>query len=84
MIRSLFDRLKDFLSTCDEHPLSITHLILLQEMSKLSLKCLSTMLVNHSHFNYRGDIINTIVPFMNHSNQEVGLSKCMKGVSNGS
>ena len=41
------------------------------------------MLVNHSHFNYRGDIINTIVPFMNHSNQEVGFSRCMKGVSNG-
>ncbi|GFS03169.1 nucleolar complex protein 3 homolog [Elysia marginata] len=46
------------------------------ELSKLSLKCLSAMLVNHPHFNYRGNIITTLVPMMNHRNQEFSAIAC--------
>ncbi|GFO36172.1 nucleolar complex protein 3 homolog [Plakobranchus ocellatus] len=47
-----------------------------REFSKLCLKCLCEMLINHPHFNYRGDIISTIVPIMNHSNQKFSDLAC--------
>uniref|UniRef100_A0A0B7AG73 Nucleolar complex-associated protein 3 N-terminal domain-containing protein n=1 Tax=Arion vulgaris TaxID=1028688 RepID=A0A0B7AG73_9EUPU len=51
------------------------------EFGKLALKCFCEMLVNHPHFNYRNNIINSIVPFMNRKNSEKLLALLSKRFS---
>ncbi|CAL1548689.1 unnamed protein product, partial [Lymnaea stagnalis] len=46
------------------------------EFGKLALRCLCEMLVNHTHFNYRNNIIAVVVPFTNHSNNEYSVIAC--------
>jgi len=46
------------------------------ELGKLALKCLCEMLTNHSHFNYRDNIILSIIPFTNHLNYEYSDIAC--------
>lgn len=40
------------------------------ELGKLGLRCLCEMLTNHPHFNYRDNIILSVIPFANHEDPE--------------
>lgn len=58
----------------------ITHLKLpkaaARELGRLSLHCLCEMLTSHTHFNYRDNIIVSIVPFANHKHPEFVKIAC--------
>ncbi|KAK0054220.1 nucleolar complex protein 3 [Biomphalaria pfeifferi] len=46
------------------------------ELGHLALKCLCEMLVHHPHFNYRNNLIATIVPFCNHKDSQFSETAC--------
>ena len=45
-----------------------------QELKELAVRCMCSLLMSHSHFNYRSDIIMFLIPLMAHANTKVCLS----------
>ncbi|KAG7162951.1 Nucleolar complex protein 3-like [Homarus americanus] len=42
----------------------------LKQMAMVALKCLGELLMKHSHFNYTGNLIQALVPYLNHSDDD--------------
>ncbi|XP_060069533.1 nucleolar complex protein 3 homolog [Ylistrum balloti] len=47
-----------------------------EAMQIMALRCMCEMLVKHPHFNYRNNIVNVIVPYMNKGNIQMSCIAC--------
>ncbi|XP_050396217.1 nucleolar complex protein 3 homolog [Patella vulgata] len=47
-----------------------------QSLFEISVKCLASLLANNPHFNYRKDLIQAVIPFMNHKKPELSTCVC--------
>ncbi|KAL3864374.1 hypothetical protein ACJMK2_006064 [Sinanodonta woodiana] len=45
-------------------------------LKEISVRCMSAMLVNHPHFNFRNNLITFLVPFMNDQNPKISDVVC--------
>ncbi|ESO89812.1 hypothetical protein LOTGIDRAFT_164850 [Lottia gigantea] len=47
-----------------------------QSLFEISVKCLAGLLARHPHFNYRKDLIQVVIPFLNHKKPELSTYVC--------
>ncbi|XP_074640489.1 nucleolar complex protein 3 homolog [Tubulanus polymorphus] len=51
-------------------------------LAEVATNCMCSVLIQHPHFNYRTNIINTIVPLLNHNNSKISdvVSEAVKTI----